>query len=221
MEKMSMISKNIKALRMKSGASQEQMAKKMNVTRQTISNWENGKSIPDAEQLNQIASLYQTDVNKLMNEESSNECPKEGSNLIWILLLISNIVIAVASLVYTNNVHEGYVFKAVLIPAGPPILISLIVWFVLNNSLKSGDYNLIAGYNEKYDYNKPVLRKMVKFIQCYTILISFISNFVLAVLVFFPEYSSKYIYVFAIYLINLFAGIIYINVRYKESLYTK
>lgn len=221
MSKTLSISKNIKTIRIDSGESQEQMATKLNVTRQTISNWENGKSVPDIEQLNQIATIYQTDINTIINEESYEDATEQGGNALWILLLIANIVITVVSLVYAKNNYSGHVFKDVIIPAGPPILISIIVWFVLNNSLKTGDFNLIAGYNEKYNYNIIVLRKIVKFIQHYTVLTSFIFNFILLVMVFFPEYSNEYVYILYLYLINLFAGIIYVNMRYKGTLYEK
>ena len=48
------IGKNIKELRMKLGYTQEQLANELGVTRQTLSNWECEKTIPDSMQLNEI-----------------------------------------------------------------------------------------------------------------------------------------------------------------------
>ena len=50
-----MLSKNIKALRKAKGLSQEELAIKLNVVRQTVSKWEKGLSVPDAGMVIQIA----------------------------------------------------------------------------------------------------------------------------------------------------------------------
>ena len=50
--------KQIKQIRTKEGLTQEQMAQKLNVTRQAISNWENDKNLPDLELLIQIAQVF-------------------------------------------------------------------------------------------------------------------------------------------------------------------
>ena len=50
-----MINENIKRARKKRGVSQEEMAAELNVVRQTVSKWETGRSVPNAEMLVQIA----------------------------------------------------------------------------------------------------------------------------------------------------------------------
>ena len=63
---MHFISKNIKALRLERGWTQQEMADLLFVTRQTVSNWENGKALPDVETLLQIAEKLNIDVNELV-----------------------------------------------------------------------------------------------------------------------------------------------------------
>ncbi len=63
---MHIISKNIKALRTERGWTQQEMADMLFVTRQTVSNWENGKALPDVETLLQIAEKLDIDVNELV-----------------------------------------------------------------------------------------------------------------------------------------------------------
>ena len=46
-----MLNENIKAIRKSKGLSQEELAVKLNVVRQTISKWENGLSVPDSDML--------------------------------------------------------------------------------------------------------------------------------------------------------------------------
>ena len=52
---MSDIGKNIKKLRMQKDITQEQLAERLHVTRQAVSNWENGKTQPDVETLSMLA----------------------------------------------------------------------------------------------------------------------------------------------------------------------
>ena len=64
-----MLNENIKAFRKAKGLSQEELAIKLNVVRQTVSKWEKGLSVPDAEMAIQIAEVLDTTVNVLMGEE--------------------------------------------------------------------------------------------------------------------------------------------------------
>lgn len=59
---MSTVSKNIKKLRLRRSLTQEDMAAKLFVTRQTVSNWETGKSQPDIDMLVRIAEALSTDA---------------------------------------------------------------------------------------------------------------------------------------------------------------
>lgn len=71
-----MLNENIKALRKAKGLSQEELAIKLNVVRQTVSKWEKGLSVPDAGMVIQIAEVLDTTVNVLLGEEiPSSEKP--------------------------------------------------------------------------------------------------------------------------------------------------
>ena len=72
-----MLSDNLKKLRKAKGLSQEELAVKLNVVRQTVSKWEQGLSVPDSEMLLRIAAELDTTVNVLLGdtvdaEESSD-----------------------------------------------------------------------------------------------------------------------------------------------------
>lgn len=56
------IGKKLKDARMKSGFTQENVAEKINVSRQTISNWENEKSYPDIISVIALSDLYSTSL---------------------------------------------------------------------------------------------------------------------------------------------------------------
>ena len=63
-----MLSENIKNLRKAKGLSQEELAIKLNVVRQTISKWEKGLSVPDASMLISLAEELDTSVSILLGE---------------------------------------------------------------------------------------------------------------------------------------------------------
>ena len=63
-----MLNKNIKAIRKSKGLSQEELAIKVNVVRQTISKWEQGLSVPDSDMLISISEVLETPVSILLGE---------------------------------------------------------------------------------------------------------------------------------------------------------
>ena len=60
------IGKKLKDARMKSGFTQETVAEKINVSRQTISNWENEKSYPDFISVIALSDLYSISLDDLL-----------------------------------------------------------------------------------------------------------------------------------------------------------
>jgi len=64
-----MLNENIKKFRMSRGLSQEELAVKLNVVRQTVSKWENGLSVPDADLLVRLADELNTKVSVLLGED--------------------------------------------------------------------------------------------------------------------------------------------------------
>lgn len=63
-----MLSENIKAIRKSKGLSQQELAVKLNVVRQTISKWEQGLSVPDSDMLISISEALETPVSTLLGE---------------------------------------------------------------------------------------------------------------------------------------------------------
>lgn len=108
-----MLQDNLKALRKSKGLTQEDMAERLHVVRQTVSKWEKGLSVPDAEMLIRIAELFEVSVSELLGgniEEcgSENAIAKELAHIneqlaiknrrakkIWQIILGSIIAIAV------------------------------------------------------------------------------------------------------------------------------
>lgn len=63
-----MFNENIKAIRKTKGLSQQELAVKLNVVRQTVSKWEQGLSVPDSDMLISISEVLETSVSTLLGE---------------------------------------------------------------------------------------------------------------------------------------------------------
>ncbi|MBR2811936.1 MAG: XRE family transcriptional regulator [Solobacterium sp.] len=73
-----MLAENIRKGRQKAGMSQEELAVRIHVVRQTVSKWENGLSVPDADQLVRLSQELNVSVNELLGSHMDNETdPKE------------------------------------------------------------------------------------------------------------------------------------------------
>lgn len=61
-------------LRKEHGWSQEDFAEKLNVSRQSISRWENGTALPDAQNVLQISKLFNVTTDYLLNDDYESDC---------------------------------------------------------------------------------------------------------------------------------------------------
>ncbi len=64
-----MLNENMKAIRRSKGLSQQELAVKLNVVRQTVSKWEQGLSVPDSDMLLSISEVLETPVSILLGEK--------------------------------------------------------------------------------------------------------------------------------------------------------
>lgn len=63
-----MLNENIKAIRKSKGLSQQELAVKLNIVRQTVSKWEQGLSVPDSDMLISLSEVLETPVSTLLGE---------------------------------------------------------------------------------------------------------------------------------------------------------
>ena len=74
------IGNKILELRKKENLSQEQLAEKMNVTRQTISKWELNETTPDIKQAKEISKIFKISLDELTNNDINNLVIQKISN---------------------------------------------------------------------------------------------------------------------------------------------
>lgn len=85
-----MLGETIKRLRKKMGYSQETLAQQLNVVRQTVSKWEKGISVPDADMLTRMGELFEVTVEELLGAEVQEKADTVERNEIAAQLAILN-----------------------------------------------------------------------------------------------------------------------------------
>ena len=100
------IADNIKLQRIKNSLTQQDLADKMYVTRQTISKYENGKSNPDMESLEQLTRIFNVDIDTLLYGDLSEERKRGRKRTIFVIALISLVFIMLSILIGWENSRQ-------------------------------------------------------------------------------------------------------------------
>lgn len=129
-----MLNENIKAIRKSKGLSQEELALKLNVVRQTISKWENGLSVPDSEMLLVISEVLETPVSVLLGE-TIVEVEVDNLKAISEKLEIINMQLAKKDIARRKMLH----CLCILVNVG--IVVVFAVLIKLNSPYLSWDYS--------------------------------------------------------------------------------
>lgn len=108
------IEKKLKNARVQAGLTQEQVAEKVMVSRQTISNWENGKSLPDIVSIIKLSDLYQISIDDLlkgdkkMTDKIEKDVKVAKSNKR--LIVTTALILLVVGIVYSVSTFVGGAF---------------------------------------------------------------------------------------------------------------
>ena len=94
-------------LRRKSGLTQEELAEKINISRQSLSKWELGTSTPDTENILKLSRVFNVSTDYLLLNEKSSEEPKKNLKLRKSLSL-ALIIVSIISLILLNIVASFF-----------------------------------------------------------------------------------------------------------------
>ena len=130
-----MLSENMRAIRTSKGLSQEELAVKLNVVRQTISKWEKGLSVPDSDMLISISEALETPVSTLLGEtvtvpkaddlkaisekleiinlQLARRKAERQKLLHWLLISLCAVIVTIfAALIVLNSPYLGWDYSA-------------------------------------------------------------------------------------------------------------
>lgn len=159
---MANVGKNIKLLRKQKNMTQDELAGRLFVSRQTVSNYENGKSNPDIEMLIKIAEILDVDVNILIfgipvSPDKKREYRKFGIGL-GILLILALLLMVVSPMAKEWESHyydagPSMAIQILLIP----VLLLLGGWLLMQTSSVFFGAKRITGKGMRWLYHAVVV----------------------------------------------------------------
>lgn len=129
-----MLNENMKTIRKSKGLSQQELAVKLNVVRQTVSKWEQGLSVPDADMLISISEVLETPVSTLLGENVI-ESKVDDLKAISAKLELINLQLAQRKTTRKRILHWLFILLCTVITA-----ILIILW-ELESSYLGWDYS--------------------------------------------------------------------------------
>lgn len=129
-----MLNENIKAIRKSKGFSQQELAIKLNVVRQTVSKWEQGLSVPDSDMLISISEILETPVSTLLGE---TVVETEADNLKAISEKLEVINLQLAQ----RKTNRRKILHWLLISLCAAIVIISVILILINSPYLGWDYN--------------------------------------------------------------------------------
>jgi putative transcriptional regulator len=129
-----MFNENLKTIRKAKGYTQEELAIKINVVRQTISKWEKGLSVPDADVLTQIADVLEVSVSELLGADI-----KEGENKNEIAEQLAKVCEQLAQ----KNRRSKKIWKIIGIILMIGIILSIVCFGLFTNVHSSAPTNTV------------------------------------------------------------------------------
>ena len=129
-----MLNENIKTLRKSKGLSQEELAVRLNVVRQTVSKWEQGLSVPDADMLIAISEVFETQVSTLLGE-TVTEPKADDIKAISEKLEVINFQLAGAKESRRKKLHWLFIALCAI------IVIAAVILFFSNSPYLNWDYS--------------------------------------------------------------------------------
>lgn len=138
-----MFGDNLKAIRKAKGYTQEELAIKLNVVRQTVSKWEKGLSVPDADTLCKIADVLETSISELLGSEINTEINRNE---------VAEQLAKISEQLAIKNRRSKKIWKIIGITL-LAIIVVKIIWVVLA---------MIAFNSYKYSENSTVIEENVE-----------------------------------------------------------
>lgn len=133
------IGAKLKKARLENGFTQERVAEEIEVSRQTISNWENEKSFPDIVSVIKLSNLYNISLDKLLKgdekmiehlEESTNTV-KSNRKLIYAIAV--NIFLLILFIIFNGFISKSYIL--IMFSASLGIISTCILFYQIIKKL--------------------------------------------------------------------------------------
>ncbi|WBW50082.1 helix-turn-helix transcriptional regulator [Peptoniphilus equinus] len=129
-----MLHENIKALRTSKGLSQDELAVKLNVVRQTVSKWERGLSVPDSEMLLVLSQVFDTPVSALLGETVAETTPDD-------VKVIAEKLEVINTQLARHTAAKAKWWRRLFIAAWAVLALTLLTLYLMGSPYLSWDYS--------------------------------------------------------------------------------
>lgn len=168
---------NLARVRKEKGLSQSALAASLCLSRQAVSNWERGKSLPDLEMLSLIASALGVTASELL-EEKTGDALRISLLPYWLNLAAAAVHTVLAACGLVN-------FLAVTLVPWMGVIMMSIVALSFRAMFRSGNYDMLAGFNSKKD-SVPATRRQMYWLHLLLELLTGAFQLLFTVLYFLP-----------------------------------
>ncbi len=207
-------------LRKQNNLSQEDLAEKLNISRQAISNWERDKTQPDTSTITKLSQIYSISVDEILNltPPTDNFNKRESSTKmcksIYILVFISAVLYGIYIPIF-NNTEYGYLG---LVVVAVILAMATTVYFIFESIIKNNNFSFVGGYNKVKEFDILKLKQMLYNIEVYFLISSLVFNLLsFAVTLAGQATYLLFIFLFA-YIINFLIYTWVINLRNQDEI---
>lgn len=202
----------ITRLRKENNLTQQELADKLNISRQALSAWERDKTEPDLTSLKLLADEFNVDLNTLLGNIEKKETISTKQLTILYIMILAVTLIYISYLIFTKTKVKA------IISIIPFILIATTIYFAYSYSIKTKDFSMLSGYNSSLKYNKIETAKMLNAMGN-MILIDTLGYIVINIILdFLPPINYSRIILFFSYIVSFFGAIIISNQQYKNKI---
>lgn len=142
-----MLGDNLREYRQRAGLTQAEAASKVHVVRQTLSKWEMGRSVPDADLLLKLADLYNTDAAVLLD----TKLPEEGDRKEYQQMILDSLS-SINDQLSARERRVKRIFHAVMLSGA-----AILLWGVIQGSAGFCGFQRLAGDYTLGDTNANML----------------------------------------------------------------
>ncbi len=139
-----MLAENIRALRKQKGYSQETLAQQLNVVRQTVSKWEKGLSVPDAEMLERLAETFEVPAGRLLGESLPEEEHSCSADIARQLAILNEH--------FARQAARRRLFRRILLIAAAVLLLAVLLLAHLFGLRPPQSYGEMTHYTESLNH---------------------------------------------------------------------
>ena len=211
---MAMIGKQIQYYRKREKLSQQDLADRLCMSRQAISNWERDLSEPDIDSITKLSNIFHIHVDTLLQIDDTFQQVKRQKKLTrgFCLSLLLSLIYMIA--IYFKGMYITNMIYVVVLNLVCGTIITAY-GYCINNQ----EFSLIAGYDDQIQYNEKELTNFLLDFEMYllqvfvsVLILCFIMDIFLDI-VWMPALSC------GILVLDIFISLIMLNIKYRERMF--